>query len=215
MIYLQSIAEGTSRCSFIVELLPLVMMLMLGTTKQQHVHYVIPSDSQPQDCPHQPCLSINQYMERADMYFTTRATFLFLAGNYSLQATTIHLVNISDVTLAGKEDESDAIIHYGNSNGILCENMTNFQIQKLTFVLNASNVAPAILVIRSKNILIFNSIFKGGEISKKVKSYGPLIIKQFSDVTIVNCLFKRSIATYGALMVLGRSNITLDGNFIR
>ncbi len=197
----------------LVQLLLLVLMFVLSTSTQ-HVHYVKPDGSPPEVCPDQPCLTIDQYVQRANAYFTTGAHFLFLAGNYRLQAT-IRLVNISDITLAGKDNESDAIIYYGNSDAIQCINATNFCIQKLTFILHdstVSNISSAIKILNSKNVEILNLTFKGS--SEFVMTLtSPVFIYLNSDVSITSCVFKRNTAYFGgALYVVSGSNVILDGN---
>ncbi len=68
--------------------------------------------------------------------FTSGATFLFLAGNYSLQ-TTMQLFNISDVMLTAREN--DCNVYYGSGDAIRCENITNFRVQKVTFAFRTSS----------------------------------------------------------------------------
>lgn len=82
----------------------LVLSLALSISAHQ-VHYVKPNET-ISDCNHTECLTLDQYTQQMATYFTRGSTFVFLTGNYSLQAT-INLTNISDISFRGEGNGSN------------------------------------------------------------------------------------------------------------
>ena len=185
----------------------LFMILMLSSSPQQ-IYHVQPDESPPQNCPDYPCLTLDQYVQGADEYFTTGAIFLFQTGHYSLQNTII-LKNISNITLAGTED---VIISYLECV-IECLDVTNARIERLIFVPhNKTKVQsyPVIIISNSINVLIFKSTFK----EYQGLTFGSLFVGDNSCVNIVGCTFKGNQAAnqFGGALTVSESNVTLDGN---
>ncbi len=110
--------------SFLKLLLFAQILLLVSST--QHSRYVKPSNSYL-SCPYQPCLTLDQYTQQAEKYFTTGAIFQFLAGNHSLQ-NSVKIENVSEITLKRKDTNNVVIIIFKNELSILCENVTNLNV---------------------------------------------------------------------------------------
>lgn len=195
---------------FKMKSLALLLTLMWSAASTQDVRYVKPNNS---SCSYQPCLTLDQYMEQANTYFTPRATFLFLAGNHSLQ-TALSLINISDITLKGKQNDSDIKIICKNEVTFSCENITNLSIEGLTFLLYSSDThrnASVLRISNSQSVQISNSIFHGnGDLNKKLVR---AIYSIHSTIVIVHCHFKGNTGYFGgAIYAEVKSNITLVGS---
>lgn len=72
-------------------------------TVSAHVRFVKP-DNYTLSCPGQPCLTLDNYAQKESEYFTSGATFVFLAGTHILQ-TRIILTNTANITLSGEVND--------------------------------------------------------------------------------------------------------------
>lgn len=103
----------------------LLNTLLLNASALQ-TFYVRPLHVISQECPGQPCLTLDQYTEKTDSYFVSGTTFIFLAGNHSLDSA-INPVNISGLSLKG----NGSIINYKNPIAISSKSMHNLTIKGL------------------------------------------------------------------------------------
>ena len=177
-------------------------------------------DNAPSDtcCPAQPCLTLGQYTVMSDRYFTTGSTFVFLAGNHSLH-TVLSLANVSDTTLRGIGNNSTASIVFSNNATIRCKNVSSFVIEGLAFLLCKCpcKEESTLQFLDSDQIIISNSIFRGGEVGGEVRS----ICSQHSNMTVLKCLFQGNRGPIGgALKFTRESKVNIDrskfiGNYAR
>ena len=194
----------------------LLTVLLLESTSAQDSHYVKPNNCM--NCYSQPCLSLDQYAEEKDRYFTSGSTFLFLVGNHSLKAQ-VNLTSISHITLRGKKNDSDSVNIICTSRVIFrFENATGIKIEGLTFLLQLTkHITPSALVfINSKEVSITTSVFQGSEDMNKTSAWA--VFSHQSDIIITDSLFEGNTGSKGgAIKAQGHGgNITLDGNkFIR
>ena len=193
-----------------MKLLLLVLLVVVVSSSSSQVRYVKPN-SGASGCPGQPCLTLDQYAAEETEYFTTGATFLFLAGNHSIHSTLL-LENVSDIVYK-EENDSDhiAVFQKAQSNVILCRNVTNLTIQGMIFMPYTGNTYEwlAVLnVLESTDILLHNLTFQGD-------LEAPVSAAHFSrsKVLISSCIFEGGRGLDGgALYASGGSSITLHGN---
>ena len=176
----------------------------------QQTLYVRPTDLQLQECPGQPCCTLEQYGEQADKFFTTGATFLFLPGNHTLHIT-ISLINISAITFK-KFDNASIVMIICNTTILICNSIKNLTIDGLNIQLhcNSSKTFSALKVYYSTGIQIFQSLFQG---SRKLKEIGLRAVRSTHSVIIImNCLFDGNKGHNGGALLAASSNITLTAN---
>ena len=110
------------------------MVQVVALSASTHnVHYVKSVDSSPLGCSDQPCLTLDQYNQQTETYFTTGSTFVFLAGNHTIN-TTVNLTSISEITLRGERNSQVNILCGSIEVAILCENVSNLSIEGLAFL---------------------------------------------------------------------------------
>lgn len=182
--------------------IPALILILVLNISAQEVRYVRGNSSSFQECPGQPCLTLDQYTRDSGLYFTTGATFVFLAGDH-VPLTIVHLRNISNLTLIGNQ-VSNFICK--NHVAFLCSNVTNLKIENLRFVLNSG---ICFVIVNSRSVQLFNSTFKGTTSGVWTKA----IHSGRSNITIVSCLFKGNTGDDGgAISVTDRSTVGLNGN---
>ena len=137
----------------------LVLMLALGASAEL-VRYVRPKDAPLLNCPAQPCLTLEEYKYSSAAYPSTGSTFVFLAGNHSLDYA-VSLANVSDVVFRGEKGSTDVNIICGDRVSILFENVTHFGINGLRFIFNSSFPTSVLVLINSGQVQISNSTFQG------------------------------------------------------
>ncbi len=162
------------------------VVLVLSISAQQ-VCYVKPDDYPVESCPGQPCLTLEQYAQQSKQFFIAGATFLFLAGNHTLE-TTVELTNVSSITLKGNNSDSTIAL---TCTFILGEHVKNLTIEGLMIELNSSDIYQeyaALSFSESTNILISKLTFQGnGNLSSSTGT--TAVHSRLSSVTIVSCLF--------------------------
>lgn len=194
-------------------LLSQVLMLCISA---HDLHYVNVNNSSADVCPVRPCFTLGQLADMTDRYFTAGSTFLFLSGNHSLQAM-ISLTNVSDIILRSWENgnSSSAIVYLVKNAAIVCNNVSNFHIEGLTFILckyHCKVGGSALQFMNSAQIMISYSTFQGS--GNHTQATVMSVYAQRSNVTILECLFEGNTA--GALLAQHRSAITITGStFIR
>ena len=203
-----------------VALIVFEAFLILGISARG-VHHVKPSGSPTDTCPDQPCLVLS---DLTASQFTTGTTFLFLAGNHSLE-TSLNLTNISDVTLRGAGNTSTGTINnssmrtvvliIGQRASILCNGVSNLVIEGLTFSLchYQCEEDSALQFFGSGKIVISNSAFQGtiieGLRARSIDSHD-------SNITVLNCVFEANTATSGGAIHGRNSVFNITGStFIR
>ena len=184
-----------------------VLILALGILGQDH-RYVVPDISSVDICPGQPCLTLGQFTEMADRYFTTGSTFHFLAGNHSLH-TALSLANVSNITLRGDLKHSAPSIFLGNKATIRCTNVSKFHIEELFFILckKLCREESCLQLVNSGRCDLFQGSMKETRLTTRS------IYSQNSVVTILNCVFKRNSG--GAILIpsdIGENIITVTGS---
>ena len=135
-----------------------VLSLFLSVSAHDNIHYVVShEEASGRSCPNSSCLTLEEYLQEAETYFTTGTTFIILTGNYSLEGV-INLANISNITLRGEKNGS--IINIINGT-IRCQNVTGLNIERLTFSVYSSTISSVLKIIKSNKVFITSCIFRG------------------------------------------------------
>ena len=180
------------------------------STSTHNVHYVKSVDSSPLSCPGQPCLTLDQYNQQTETYFITGSTFVFLAGNHTIN-TTVNLTSISEITLRGERNSQVNILCL-NTFGFLIQNVSHLSIEGLVFLSGNTTIRTvALKIIDSNGVLIHNVGFQGSySISK---SFTGLHITSSDTITVTSCSFEDNTADNGgAIYVTAESNLTLNAS---
>ena len=186
-------------------LLVLFHVLVVSSASTQDIHYITPYSSSSQVCPSQPCLTLEQYTQQVDRYFTTGATFVFLEGNHSLHIP-LELTHISNLSLTGAENDSSISIKYREYISFF--NATNINIETLTFERNAK-YESALIFDHCDDIYISKSVFLSGK-----PSGSSALFSHDSNITITDCLFEDNINNLdgGAIFANSQTNLIIIGN---
>ena len=186
----------------------LILQIAVFSASTQAVHYV--KSSSLISCPGQPCLTLDQYNKQTETYFTTGSTFVFLAGNHTIN-TTVNLTSISEITLRGERNSQVNIICLKKS-GILVQSVSHLSIEGLVFLSANTTIGTVALKITDSNgVRIHNVGFKGGySIGKPVTG---LHITSSDAIRVTSCSFEGNTADNGgAIYVTAESNLTLNAN---
>ena len=148
----------------------------------------------------------------SDRYFTTASRFVFSSGNHGLYAA-LNLTNVSDMILSGNRDGSSASIHLGRNGTILCNNVSRFRIEQLTFVVRQDHYKyMAVLhLLDSSQITVSSSVFlgSGNDTLAEVRS----VYSWHSNISILNCHFEGNTGHFGgALLARVDSTVTISGS---
>ena len=172
----------------------------------QDVYYIKPDNSSTAICPGQPCLTLGQLKNMED-HFITGSTFVFLAGNHSLQAE-LKFNNISDVTLRGP-----GRIYFGKNAIIACHSINNLLVEGITFVLckYQCSFQSALEILTSGQVTISQNEFIGN--ANGTLSVVRSIYSERSNITVLNCHFEQNTGvTGGAMAAWNKTNITIAGS---
>ena len=193
--------------SFLAFFLSYVVVL---STSTHNVHYVKSVDSSPLSCPGQPCLTLDQYNQQTETYFTTGSTFVFLAGNHTIN-TTVNLTSISEITLRGERNSQVNILCL-NTFGFLIQNVSHLNIEELVFLsANTTIGTVALKIIDSNGVFIHNVGFQGNYSFSK--PFTGLHITSSNIITVTSCSFEGNTADNGgAIYVIAESNLTLNAS---
>ena len=157
----------------------------------------------------QPCLTLNEYAEQPDIYFTSRSTFVFLAGDHSLQ-TTANLVDVSDVVYQKREGEAAVSIFFQNQAAVRCERVTNFTITGLNFSVHSQSLSQdysRLAFITSTGVVIANSSFLGNGDAQG--NFSRAIYSSRSRIDIVDCRFEGNTGDNGGAIKAQGSLISI------
>ena len=190
------------------DFLLLPVLLLLGISAQD-VYYVKPTDSSLANCQYQPCLTIDQYLEEKDRYFTSYSMFIFLGGNHTVQAQ-VNLTRISHVELRGIENGSNVNIICTNEVTFYCQYVSHLRIEKLTFLLSQIDFPKASLgFVSSSGVIISNLRFQG---SKSANISTQAISFDDSSISITNCSFEGNAQILGGGLLDNGGKLVLSGN---
>ena len=190
---------------YFLQITSLILQIAVFSASTQAVHYVKPSSLI--SCPGQTCLTLYQYTQQTEIYFTTRSTFVFLAGNHTVN-TTVNLTSISDITLRGERNTQVNILCL-NEYGILIQNVSKMSIEGLVFLSGYTTIGTVALKITDSNGVLIHSVTFQGSYSIR-KTFTGLHITSSDTITVTSCSFEGNTADNGgAIYVTAESNLTL------
>ena len=187
--------------SLLVSFLLQVAVLSAST---HNVHYVKLDEPSPLSCPGQPCHTLDQYNQQTETYFTVGSTFVFLAGNHTVN-TTVNLTSISEITLRGERNSLVNILCLNEFN-ILIQNVSNLSIEGLVFLSGNTTIGTvALKIIDSNGVWIYNVGFQG-------TFFTGLHITSSDTITVTSCSFDGNTAKYGGAIYVTDGNLTLNAS---
>lgn len=181
----------------------LLIFICILTSSSVQINYVIPSNHLlPQICKTNPCLSLDEYVQQAEIYFVPGSTFHFLAGNHTLRQT-ISLSGMSNLTLTGDplSNNSSSKV-YLSQEAFFFNRSTNVTIKKLDFLTAPEITFPSqsVFSFESSRIRIVDTRFEGsGNVS--------LFMLLSSTIEIMGSTFKGCVAESGAVIRAVASDI--------
>ena len=190
--------------SFIVFFLFQAVVL---SASAHNVHYVMSSSHY---CPGQPCLTLDQYNQQTETYFTTGSTFVFLAGNHTIN-TTVNLTSISEITLRGERNTQVNIICLSRF-GFLIQNVSHLSIEGLVILSGNTTIGTVALKIINSNVVWIHNVGFQGSYSIS-KHFTGLDITSSNTIIVNSCFFESNTADNGgAIYVTAESNLTLNAS---
>ena len=184
-----------------------VLHVVVLSASIHNVHYVKSDDSLQFSCPGQPCLTLDQYNQQTETYFTTGSIFVLLTGNHTIN-TTVNLTSISEITLRG---EKISHIIFLNEIGILIQNTSNLSIEGLVFLSGNTTIGTVALKIIDSNGVWIHKVELGSYSFSK--PFTGLHITSSDAITVTSCSFEGNTADNGgAVYVTAESNLTLNAS---
>ena len=170
----------------------LVAALLINTLSYcsaENVYCVTPTATSCSSCPHSShCATLSEYAQEAEVYFTSKTTMVFLAGDHILD-TNITVTNVTRLTMRGESSFSDnkpTVVRNGPV-GFSFTNMVEFNIHSLAFT----------------------SYNKFGSYGSQPASNSALFLQFTQNAKLVNCSFHDNL---GTALTVHSTNITLTGN---
>ena len=190
-------------------LLPLVVLftsvVSLCSASTQKQYYVAPSPNTT--CPGDPCLTISEYIQEAEQYFTVDAIFQLLPGDHLLDED-IYIGNISSFSLIGSNaiDSQVSRIFCTRPSQLWLVNITEVNISGLRFVF-CGGVDTYDAVISADSIKILE--LTNCSFIKNINSV--LFVSDVEYFTVTSCLFQDTDES--ALITLSSSGAIESSNF--
>ncbi len=142
----------------------LLLQALLLCTLAKDIRYVKPDNSSAENCPGKPCLTLSEFSANSHRYVTTGSIFTFMNGNHSLH-TIMRFISVSDITLRGVEDNFVGRILLTNNGSLVCNNVSNFHIEGLTFILckyePLLQLDGSLNFLNSNRVIMINSTIQG------------------------------------------------------
>ena len=167
----------------------LVAALIINTLSycsSENVYCVTPTATSYSSCLHNSihCATLSEYAQKAELYFTSNTTMVFLPGNHTLD-TNITVLNATRLTMCGESSSGNrATVVCKMSVGLSFTSMIDFKIDSLSFTsCNRIGIPPA--------------------------SNYALLLQSTHNVELLNCSFHDNPGT--ALVVINNINLTLAG----
>ncbi len=109
----------------------LLLQALSFCTLAKDIRYVKPDNSLAMNCPGKPCHTLSEFSANSH---TTGSIFAFMNGNHSLHFI-MRFISVSDITLRGVDDTFIGRILLTNNGSLVCNTVSNFYIEGLTFIL--------------------------------------------------------------------------------
>ena len=173
--------------SFITVIVAALLIITLSYCSAENLYCVTPTASSCSSCPYNYyyCTTLSEYVQDAELYFTSNTTMVFLPGDHALDMN-ITVASVTRLTMRGESssDEIATIVCKGRV-GFSFTNMMEFKINSLAFT------------HCSRKYGIFPA------------SNYALLLQCTQYAELVNCSFRDNL---GTALVVNNSNVTLSGN---
>ena len=188
----------------------LVLFLAHSTSA---VNYVTPNGFKTCLDGHTPCLTLEEYTEQNERYFTNDTIFLFYPGIHVLNDTLI-LDNLCNITMQGLHSiYSKATITMDENNPnfihIIWNNCQYIKISSLVFRIREENIYDYIICFYFSHFVQLSSVYVSGN-----ERMGCSLIKsKNSTITIIDSTFTRLHGDAGAVVLMTQhSSVLFLGN---
>ena len=194
----------------------LVLTLKVHHSQQKDTYYVKPHENTT--CPGDPCLTLEEYMEHAGIYFDSNVEFVFISGKHNFHWN-LRLFNVSNAHFQGENvsaNETAQIIFspLANITFIACKGIT---IDHLSFVLSgwrkalSSSDLFASIEFKNSSALLSHVVFRG---NRSIISgfYSSVLFARFSQIVMNDIEVNGAKSVYGAALVAHNSIVKLSGN---
>ena len=182
----------------------------LSYCSTENVYCVTPTVASCSSCPDNSTnfTTLSEYARKAELYFTSNTTIVFLSGDHILDANII-VADVSSLTMSGESSSGNdrATVVCSGPVGLKFTNIINFKIQFLAFT-NCSTTYPVPLDILN---IMLTSIW-GNPLTPLSFPFiikHALLLQSTQYAELVNCSFHDNIGT--ALVVIN-SSITAENN---
>ena len=173
--------------------------LLLAVSFAQSTFHVKPTADTP--CSAEPCLTLSEYAQAGEQYFTSNTTFAFLPGDHYL-GININIENDSNIMLLGNTTSLPSRIVCTGPVGIRCSNFTHLEVSALDFV-----GCSGLYLNNTKSVNLTKTTFKDS-------LYGG-ITAYSSSVTLEDSSFVRITTANSGPISTHFSNITIkDSCFV-
>ena len=212
-----------AQCLLFVVTVAALLINILSNCSAESMYCVTPTATSCSSCPHNThCVTLSEYTQEAELYFTSDTTMVFLPGSHHVLDRNITVANVASLTMCGEfSSDNIATIARNGSIGFSFTNMVDFNIYSLAFTScnmsrsygshQASN--SALLLQSTQNAELVNCSFHG--------NIGTTLAVKNTSVTLVENKFTHNQCACGSfseMVGLGcgitalNSNLTFIGN---
>ena len=176
----------------------LVTALLINTfsyCSAENVYCVIPATTSCSSCPHDSvnCTTLSEYAQKAELYFTSNTTMVFLPGDHTLD-TNITVANVDRLTMCGESSSGKiATVVCSGPVGLSFTRMVEFKMRSLAFTSCSRLLRYAIIILH----YMYTPV------------YGAMYLQSTQYAELVNCSFHDN---NGTALLVDNTNITLAGN---
>ena len=194
--------------------LAFLFLLIFPPCCAQNTYYV--STSPDTSCPGEPCHTLTEYTEQADLYFTSNSTFIFLPGNHTLE-NFVSVTDVSNLTLLGDSSSLPQVtsrIICSQPASIVLYQVSELYISGLAFVScgRDSLTGAAVIVSMAVESEISNCIFQNN-INTNVRGRGGGAIAVVdSNLSLLENTFESNYAISGGGVHIEGSIVSLVRN---
>ena len=180
----------------------LSLLFLKGKSKDYSVHHTTCTSNNA-------CLTLGDYVNDTNQFFTSNTAFVFLEGTHYLN-NTLTLCNLYNITLQGS-GVSNIILSAGSN--ILCTNSTKIYFKSLKMLhsgqVNTGSDHSALYFNDSDSVILFDisffRIFHDNFSSRAVRINN-------STVQFTNCSFKNGFSDNGGALYITWSSVSFNGH---
>ena len=172
--------------------------------RNDSMYYVTPTHDTP--CLEEPCLTLTEYVQQVDQYFTSNTTLVFLPGNHTLENGLL-IANISSLTLLGSSQSASNII-CARPASFLFQEISEVYIGSLAFISCGDGSNAAMNLYSIYFVEIFDCVFWNNTNTYRYGGYGGALYVFDSNLTLSCSKFMDNRATSGGGINILESVVT-------